>query len=327
MNILPSATAPPSSHDRPFDPSYGYDREALLAITPPDTPADFAEFWQATYASVRAQEVVFEKKDVGASTEKWDIFHVYFRALDSIRSGAWICAPKNGPIEIGIVVGHGYGGRELADEGELVENAVYIYPVSRGFHMSKHDNIPYNDSSLHVTHQIETKESYVIRGCVAELWYSASILQRLYPSIDDNLVYLGGSYGGGLGALMLPWDTRFKKGYLHVPTFGHHPIRLQCECNGSGEAVRQYHKEHPQVADVLQYYDAAIAASHIKIPMLVTPALFDPAVPPPGQFAVCNALAGETTCFIVKGGHFEYPEQQQETPTITKLQKDFFKSP
>ena len=69
-----------------------------------------------------------------------------------------------------------------------------------------------------------------------------------------------------------------------MPTFGHHPLRVECPCQGSGNAVREYLQARPEVMDVLQYYDAATAAGYIESPTLVSPALFDPKVPPPGQF-------------------------------------------
>ena len=35
-------------------------------------------------------------------------------------------------------------------------------------------------------------------------------------------------------------------------------------------------------------------------------ARFDPAVPPPGQFAVYNALAGPKELFVLRAGHFDH---------------------
>ena len=92
-----------------------------------------------------------------------------------------------------------------------------------------------------------------------------------------------------------------------MPSFGHHPLRLTMQCNGSGESVRQYAMKNPRIArEVLPYFDAAIAAQFISTPTLVAPALFDPAVPPPGQFAVYNAMNGKHALHVMPAGHFEY---------------------
>ena len=173
-------------------------------------------------------------------------------------------------------------------------------------------------------HGIEAAETYILRPCVASLWSAASVLLALYPRIGAELYFSGGSFGGGLGALALPWDGRFKKGNLGVPTFGQHPIRLQCHCTGSGESVRAYHREHPAVVEVLAYYDAAVAAGFARSPAFFAPALFDPAVPPPGQFAVHNAWAGEKELFVLAAGHFEYEGQAAEERVRREALRAFF---
>jgi cephalosporin-C deacetylase len=150
-----------------------------------------------------------------------------------------------------------------------------------------------HNAAEHVVFGIVSRQTYILRACVASLWQAATVLSKLHPAVATNLNYSGESFGGGLGALMLPWDERFRRAHLVVPTFGHHPLRLQCPCAGSGEAVRQLYARQPGILDVLRYYDAAVAAQRITIPTLCMPALFDPAVPPPGQFAVANALSGE----------------------------------
>ena len=69
---------------------------------------------------------------------------------------------------------------------------------------------------------------------------------------------------------------------------------------------------------MLAYYDAATASRHTRIPVLVGAALFDPAVPPPGQFAVYNALAGEKKLFVRDAAHFTWPEQPAEDARLRK---------
>ena len=322
--IIYAAKNPPTQQDFSFDPTYGYNKEALLAVTHPKAPAGFTTFWKETFEEFQKQEIKYEIIKVDGGNENWDVFQVFYTAWDGVKTGAWIKCPKDRPVTSGVVLGHGYGGREEFEVAGVVEDAVYIFPISRGFNISENKSIPSNDADKHVIHGIESKENYVLRGCVVEHWYATSILQKLYPEIEDSIFYMGSSFGGGIGALMLPWDKRFKKAFLGVPTFGNHPIRLQSECQGSGESVRRYYKSHPEVVNVLSYYDAAIAASFIKIPMLVAPALFDPAVPPPGQFAVCNSLAGEKSYFIYKAGHFEYSESIQEESMLIRHQKKFF---
>jgi len=105
---------------------------------------------------------------------------------------------------------------------------------------------------------------------------------------------------------------------LQVPSFGNHPLRVTLPCVGSGEPVRSYYRRHPEVLEVLAYFDAATAARLIKIPVLGAPALFDPAVPPPGQFAVCNAFAGPKEIFVHTSGHYSSPDEMAENEELRK---------
>lgn len=309
-------------HDRAFDPTYGYDRDALLAIRPPDTePPDFDAFWRATYAENEALPLDYELEEVPSGDPEQRAWKVGFLSFGGGRSYAWLVEPRARPA-IGVVIGHGYGGREGFDlgrqalDGDGDRDVARIYPVARGFHISAREDLPLNDAAGHVVHGIAQRETYVIRGCVAEQWTCARILLDRHPQLAGRLCYSGGSFGGGLGALMLPWDQRFVAAHLDVPTFGHHPIRLRCPCGGSGESVRRYHDQHPEVEAVLAYYDAATAATRIRIPVLAGAALFDPSVPPPGQFAVTGALAGETVLFIKSMGHFDHPDVADEGPKL-----------
>ena len=75
---------------------------------------------------------------------------------------------------------------------------------------------------------------------------------------------------------------------------------------------------------VLQYFDAATAAAHMRIPVMVAAALFDPAVPPPGQFAVFNCLAGEKKLFVRQAAHVEWEGAELENREVRRLASKWF---
>ena len=295
-------------HPFPFDPTYGHDLARLRAVTPPPAVAGFADFWRATYAAARAVPLELERSAIASPSADHDAFIVRFTGLGGHRQGAWLLLPRDGKVSRGWVIGHGYGGREGM---ELVPAGVAaIMPCAPGFHLSAAPGVP-DISSTHVVHGITSKDTYLIRFCVAGLWAAVTALNELCPATVGRTVYKGGSFGGGLGALAIPWDARITAGWLDVPTFGHHPLRLACPCTGSGEAVRTWHAVHPEVEQVLAFYDAAVAATFIRVPLLVTPAAFDPAVPPPGQFAVANAVPGARVR-PREYGHFAWPGENAE---------------
>lgn len=58
--------------------------------------------------------------------------------------------------------------------------------------------------------------------------------------------------------------------------------------------------------------------------MHVAPALFDPAVALPEQFAIYNALLGEQSLFVLEVGHFGYPQQPAQEQALLAVLATFF---
>ena len=282
--------------------------EKFLEIPLPEIPSDFADFWRSTYQEARAIPTRLARRKIASPREGFDLYEIEFDSLDDVRIGGWLTVPQKGSIRRGVVGGHGYGGREAAELYPPGPDAVGIYPCARGFHRSAHPVIP-GVGGQHVLHGIEKRETYSHRGSAADLWCAANALLELFPEIGGTLDYFGASFGGGIGALAIPWDRRFRKAYLDVPSFGNHPVRLTIPCGGSGEAVRLYHAKNPEVVKVLSYFDAATAASHFEIPVFVSPALVDPVVPPEGQFAVYKAIPSEKDIFVRSAGHPDVPKE------------------
>ncbi|MBI3831178.1 MAG: acetylxylan esterase [Planctomycetes bacterium] len=319
-------------HHLTVNPTCGYALAELLKVRAPENPpADFETFWRATYAQARAEEDRLDvaRRLASQTIDGVRVSEMEYTSWDKVRVGGWLVEPPPGtPLRGLLVVGHGYGGRESPEYGWSREGFAALYPCARGFHRSARPDIP-NVGTRHVVHGISSRETYVLRGCVAELWHAASILIRLYPALEERLYYVGGSFGGGLGALMLPWDARFKRAHLGVPTFGHHPLRLRWPCTGSGEGVRHYAASHPEVIEVLRYYDSATAAESVRIPTQTHAALFDPVVIPPGQFAVANSLrAPGSEIVVIPSAHFD-PQPpvltQQENERLNRGMIEFIK--
>jgi len=301
-------------HRYSFDPTYGYNQTKLLTVPAPEGPVDFATFWQRTYEETRAIPLHVEHRQIQGMRNDYETHEIEFNSLGGVRIGGWITIPKSGPVRRGIVESHGYGGR---DTPAYQPEAITISPCARGFNRSARPDIP-GEAAWHVLHGIRNRDTYSHRGCAADIWNAASALLELHPELAGKLHFMGVSFGGGVGALALPWENRFAKAFLEVPSFGNHSLRVQIPCAGSGEAVRSYHRRHPEVMSVLAYFDAATAARFIKIPVFASLALFDPVVPPPGQFAVYNGLAGPKTLFIRTTGHFPSPLEDKETGEVQK---------
>lgn len=322
--ISPGAAV--AEHPFPFDPAYGMDLDALLQVGAPDNaPSDFAGFWSRRYGEAR--DTAVEPK-LGRRTGRGggvEFYEVEFTSVGGVRLGGWLALPVDGKVERGFVFGHGYSGREAPDSSLPAPHAAAIFPASRGLPAKGLlPGVP-ADPGGHVLHGIESTDTYIIGGCVADLWCAATALTELVPAAAGRLDYSGISFGGGTGALALPWDERFTSAELIVPTFGNHPLRVTLECNGSGAAVRERFQTDPAVLDVLAYFDAATAARHLRIPVHAVPARFDPSVPPPSQFAIVNSLAGPVETLVATAGHFhEFPEYVREAESLVRATREFF---
>jgi cephalosporin-C deacetylase len=298
-------------HNLPFDPTYGYNLDQLLQVGAPPAPADFEEFWRHTYQEALTVPPAITTRLMESPHPAVELYEIEFDSWNGVRIGGWLTVPVGQEVKHGFVVTHGYGGREAADMELPLQNAVGIFPCLRGQRTRSLLKGVSTIGQRHVLTGIESRETYIHRGNTADVWCAATALLQLFPQVKGSLHYSGGSFGGGIGALALPWDDRFTAGFLRVPSFGNHPLRVTLPCTGSGHSVTNYYQKHPEVLEVLAYHDAATAASFIKIPILAACALFDPSVPPPGQFAVYNALGGPRELIVEPAGHFSYEGEEQ----------------
>lgn len=311
------------THDYSFDPSYGHDLDSLLLIPPPQEPEDFSAFWSARFE--HASTVSVEPVIAPAAThhDAWNIFDLRYRTTDDLEIGGWLAVPTDGHVRRGIVVGHGYGGRDAPDLDWPNSEAALLFLCARGISRSRCASIP-GDPAGHVVHHINNPDRYVLGGCVDDTWLAVSALSELVPDVSGDIGYIGTSFGGGIGALAIPWDNRISIAHLGVPAFGNQPLRLTLPTTGSGAAVAAYEAKHGGVSGTLRYYDAATAAKHVRIPVHVAAALFDPVVAPPGQFSIYNALSDKKELFVLSAGHFEYPERKIEEAASRQSTDQFF---
>lgn len=305
------------------NPAHAFSLEYLLKIPVPTEPADFAEFWQARYQHSVSLDPAPQLQPSLLAHPDFDCFDLSYYSTDQFQIGGWLIAPKHQPINRGVVVGHGYGGREGPDFHLPISDAVMVFPCFRGIARSRHPTIP-EPPNLHVLSNIQNRDDYIIGGCVADLWLAVSAVSQLFPQTIGHIGYLGISFGGGLGALACAWDARIQRAHFNVPSFGNQPLRLQLPTLGSAAALQNAQQGNFNLLDTLSYYDAATAAKHIQIPVHIAAALADPVVTPPGQFSIYNALNCSKQLLVLNQGHGEYPEQaQQEHSLLTELEAFF----
>jgi cephalosporin-C deacetylase len=85
-----------------------------------------------------------------------------------------------------------------------------VFPCSRGLGRSSDTQIS-ADSRWHVLHDIHSRDNYIIGKCVEDLWTCVTAILELFPDVEGHIGYLGTSFGGGIGAMALPWDNRIQR--------------------------------------------------------------------------------------------------------------------
>jgi cephalosporin-C deacetylase len=312
-------------HNYPFDPTYGYSLDALLKVAAPAPPADYEAYWRRRYEQTFRLRPQAELSDTRRERLGWRIFELAFTSTNNVCIGGWFLTPASGSVRRGLIVGHGYGGRSGPDFDCLLEETALLFPCFRGLGRSVMAQVS-SDPQWHVLQNIEDRDRYILGGCIEDLWTAVTVLLALRPEVEGRIGYVGSSFGGGIGALALAWDKRVRLAHLHIPTFGHQPLRLQLPTTGSAASLQQFARSRADVVQTLSYYDAAVAARFITIPVQCACARFDPAVAPPGQFAIYNSLAGPKDLVLLRAGHHAIPDQEQENGRLFREMTRFLNS-
>ena len=201
----------PTDHPYDFDPTHGLGLDDLLALRPPEAPQGFDAFWRARLVRAMGVDPRPQISHSAARHGPWLVHDMTYTSTDGFRIGGWLLRPGEGPIRRGLVVGHGYGGRDQPDFDIPVTETAVLFPCFRGLSRSRHPPIS-SDPAWHVLHEIDNPERYILGGCVEDLWTAVSVLTGLYPALEGQIGYSGISFGGGIGALAIPFDRRIDRG-------------------------------------------------------------------------------------------------------------------
>lgn len=290
--------------DAAFDGSYGRTLAQLRQVRPVAPRSDFADTWRRWRAEASAVDAAPRVLSAGREHGR-DVSIIEYSGVDGIRLRAWVVSPESGrAAAVGVVHGHGYGGRDAIDLTRIPADAAAIFPVARGLGVLNSGIGAPSEVPAHVLAGIDDPDRYSLGLCARDLWQATDALLALAGELP--LYYVGESFGGGIGALALPWDGRFRGATLIVPSFGQYDERLAVECLGSGETVRAHVAAHPEAREVLRLFDASTALGFAEIPVRIEAALWDPYVPPQGQFAVA-AAASDLELEVLPAGHADYP--------------------
>ena len=306
------------------NPNHSYTLEELLKFRAEPAPDDFDIFWQSAYLSILNFRPQVQLQDTQEKVNNWSVIDVRYSSTNGVMIGGWLLVPTDKPPTRGLIIGHGYSGRNAPDFSLPFPDAALFFPCCRGLGRSTYHPVS-AEPKWHVLHDIDKKDRYIIKGCVEDIWVAVTCMELLFPFLKDKLGFLGVSFTGGVGVLAMACEERISRAHFNVPTFGHHRFRLRQATWGSGHSLQEFFQKEPRLTiNTLRYYDAANAAELIKIPVHYSLALKDPVVTPPGQFAIYNNNASEKHLFIFDEGHAPYPRQHEQERQLLKELETFF---
>ena len=181
-----------------------WSKEELLQIKG-DTPVEgFKEFWQKQYADARSWKCNYHVENELWAPDNCRIYQIRFTSTDGFSIGMWITRPEISTG--GVLVAHGYGNPSVPSVTTSPGRTVAM-PSVRGLGISKCKEISWQ-TYRHAAYGFEDPERYVITGGVRDLWIALTIMIDMFPDTADNIVCKGGSLGGAMGTLSIPWDDR-----------------------------------------------------------------------------------------------------------------------
>jgi len=282
----------------------GFDPEQLRPAVP--DPIDFDGFWERAF-----QELASIPADFQIVKKKPGIFLLSCATANRKRQYAFLSVPKGkGPFPLRISVGGGEAyfctPQERPDK-----NAVLL------LHLPPYEPADDPDAAKS-RHQEYLKQKGLTRFIFADmnktprhLYLYSAILGgvRLIEctvarkDIDrERVLYTGASHGGAFGIFLTAFSPAIRAAFCGVPNFGdiggvsigRHPS------DAKGKFKKIWRK--------LVYFDAAICAERIRVPVLMTVGFIDSACAPSAVYCIYNRLRGPKTMLDkVNEGHSGMP--------------------
>src|SRR5699024_1467801 len=118
--------------DAPMDATYGNHLQERLGVPARQAPERCEKVCRELARRARDVDPAPELADYPMAAPGHDVQRVQFTSLGGLRLGGWVALPKGRPARVGVVVSHGYGGREEPELAGIPDDAAGIYPVARG---------------------------------------------------------------------------------------------------------------------------------------------------------------------------------------------------
>ena len=266
-------------------------------------PKDFKEFWDAQTAGLSRVPLAPMVTPVDQPNAGIELYEVSFANIDGRRSHGYLAKPK-GATSLPIMIsqpGMGVHPNCLKESRWVIANAALGFLA---LDMSAHDmplertaedeakwkkymGYPYIGSDDRMTYYYRQVFTGMIRG----IDYMTSRPDWNHKAI----ISVGASQGGGLALIAAALDSRVTAVVSIVPALGEHtgPLHGRPDAAPSNLIMgRDKKTPDPKIIAATAYYDTVNFARFVKVPVLMSGGLIDPACPPTTVLSIYNSLPG-----------------------------------
>lgn len=276
-----------------------------------DPPPDFLRFWALAVAELQAiapRPIVTRETELDAGATLYDVTYV---SLGGAEITGYLLRPATVQPRPLIVHAHGYNDRfEVMVEWARLGFNVFGFDA-RGFGRSVACAPPSPDG--YVLTGIETPDTSILRGAVADYLQAATSAKTLLEGIYSTVHFYGFSFGGALALMAAALSRDPDLVVLGQPTFAWHAERRRLALAGSARQVNDYLERHPWRSDAvmhtLRFFDTLHFAPLIKTRALIGIGLDDDVVPSRTVLAAANHIAGPVEVRLLPVSHSADPRE------------------
>ncbi|MEZ7891757.1 MAG: acetylxylan esterase [Candidatus Wallbacteria bacterium] len=263
--------------------------------------SNFDGFWKNLLADVDAVElnekVILNKQK---STAGLKIYDIEYDSIDGARIYGYlfypVAAKKNKKIP-GMLLVHGYKmiiPQPMIDYCSNLEIAVLQIELRGNGRSAERFRV----DAEYILSGINSPESYVYRGAVADCLCGLRFLENVKVVDSDKLIVNGGSQGGGLSLIVSAlMSGKVKAAIADEPFMCNFKLGINSAESGPYKILRDYlndNKEMTQtVYNTLSFFDVLNFAEKIKCPVYISIGAKDTICPPGTIYSVVNLIKSE----------------------------------
>ena len=284
--------------------SVGYAPEKIVQSVP--RPADFVSYWRGEQARLE-REVPLDPKVEKVESRSRGAFNFYlisFATFHGKRVYGALTEPKApGKYPFLLCVpgaGPSWALDAMPKETGMIRVVINIHPepVPRD---KKAAAKSYPGGEYPIWGILEGREDYFYHDIWLGIDRAVSYLVKRDNVDRSQVLYTGGSQGGGSGLALMALNSAFTRGFVGVPA-----ITDLTGCEAGRVSGWPRILERTKMADAARknapYFDGANFASMITIPIRVSVGLADTCCPPPAVYSGYNALRSTDKAIIESPG-------------------------